>query len=1048
MIRTRTHRRALGVAGTILAIVSAPAAALGQGTAVLTGTVLDTESKVPLPDAVVTVTSPSLQGAQTAVTDASGHYRIQSLPPGTYLIRIDKEAYRPFARPQVTLRIDTTIRYDGQLLPEALQAPEVVINDPAPVVDVGSSSTGVHVGPDFVARIPLGPPGAKGAVTRSFEALAEVAPGGGMDRYGASIGGATSPENHYLVDGLSVNDPGFGVLGTPLSLAFIKEVNILTGGYLPEYGRATGGHFDVVTKSGSNQFHGSVFTGFSPGLLEGPRRPLLLTGNAITTQSSLSSTFDFGADLGGPIVRDKLWFYAGISPSVARLRLQRGLVGARREGGEPASEGGAPLMEPIPGSAQTFYATQRSLQFIAKLTWRPSESNTLALSVFGTPTLSGGGGTLGLTPRDGASEIDNPVNGGLLNGSFRALAHRYVSLPIDAVLKWSTASPGRQVLIDTTLGWHHQEESIRASDGSRIASGQGLSAIPQVLWQRTEPGPHGINDFEPSSATLAASGCEAAGVEAAKRCPVPTYWSGGPGYLTETALDRWEGKSVLTLLFEAAGHHVAKAGADVELLRYASQRGYSGRTIYAESTDGKRFSDFRRYGSLSAPDQPTTLDAFEATSRSTAFGGFLQDSYAPIDRVTINVGVRYDAQLLYGDRPGASLWLPNQWAPRVGAIYDVTGKGRSRIFASYARYYEGVPLDILDRAFSGESQITSTYDASRCDPRLRTPDQGGCQSDASRLPTGTFPNRLWTPIGTGNAQLDPALQAESSDEIVVGGEYEILEGARLGVTYTKRWQNRIIEDMSTDEASSFFVGNPGHGLAREFPAARRDYDAVTVYFDRAFRRGFLAQASYTVSALRGNWAGLFRAETGQLDPNMSSDFDLVSLLPNRSGPLPGDHTHQLKLYAAKDFDLGRDAALDLGIAWRSRSGEPTTLLGSHPLYGPGEVYILPRGSGERLPWVHALDLRAGARFSLARESSLLVTVDVFNALGFQAAVARDQRFTQDSVRPIEGGTLADLGKLRTADGAPFDPRHKSPSFGDPIAYQPPRAFRFGIATTF
>src|SRR5689334_441408 len=114
MIRIRTHRRALGAAGTILAILGAPAAALAQGTAVLTGTIIDTASKIPLPDAVVTVTSPSLQGAQTVVTDASGHYRIQSLPPGTYLIRIDKEAYRPFARPQVNLRIDTTIRYDGE----------------------------------------------------------------------------------------------------------------------------------------------------------------------------------------------------------------------------------------------------------------------------------------------------------------------------------------------------------------------------------------------------------------------------------------------------------------------------------------------------------------------------------------------------------------------------------------------------------------------------------------------------------------------------------------------------------------------------------------------------------------------------------------------------------------------------------------------------------------------------------------------------------------------------------------------------------------------
>lgn len=1045
MIRTRTNCRALCVAGTALAVVCAPTLAQAQGTAVLTGTILDADSRSPVADAVVAVTSPSLQGEQAVVTDASGHYRLQGLPPGTYQIRIEKAAYRPFLRPLVTLPINTTIRYDGKLLPETLQGDEIVVTEPAPLVDVGSSSTGVHIGADFLARIPIGPPGSKGSVTRSFEALAEVAPGGGMDRYGAAIGGATSPENQYHIDGLSVNDPAFGVLGTPLSLAFIKEVNILTGGYLPEYGRATGGHFDVVTKSGGNQVRGSVFTGFSPGLFEGPRKPGILTGNAVTTRTALASTLDFGADVGGPIVRDKLWFYAGISPSFARYYLDRGIESVRMLGGQPVMDGGVPRMDPIGGTARTFSATQRSLQFIGKLTWRLGESNTFTLSVFGAPTFSGGDGTFGLTPRDGAIEIDNPVNGNLLNGSFNALAHRFVSLPIDTVLRWSTASPGRRVLVDTTVGWHHQEEAIRAADGTRIASGKGLSAVPQIFWQRTEPGPHGINDFEPSAATR---GCDPAGAPAATRCPVPTYTSGGPGYLAETTLDRWEGKSVLTLLFEAAGHHVVKFGADVELMRYASQRGYSGRTVYAESTDGNQFFDFRRYGFLVGPDRAVTLDAFEATTRSTALGGFLQDSYAPLDNLTFNLGVRYDLQLLYGDSPGAALVIPNQWAPRLGVIYDITGKGRSRLFASYARYHEGVPLDILDRSFSGERQISSTYDAARCDPRKVTFDHGGCESDASRLPTGAPPNLLWTPIGTGHAQVDPDLVAESSDELVVGGEYEILPGARLGVTYTRRWQNRIIEDMSRDDAASFFVGNPGYGQAKDFPAAKRDYDAVTVYLDHAFRRGFLAQASYTVSALRGNWAGLFRSETGQLDPNMSSDFDLVTLLPNRSGPLPGDHTHQIKLYAAKDFDLGQESSFNLGLAYRGRSGEPTTFLGAHPLYGSGEVYILPRGSGERLPWVHAVDLRAGVRFPLARERSLLVTMDVFNVFNFQAAVARDQRFTQDSVRPIDGGTAADIGRLQNTDGTPFDPHHKSASFGDPIAYQPPRAFRFGINVTF
>ena len=1048
MIRIRTHHRALGVAATVLIIACAGSTAQAQGTAVLTGTIRDTVSTVPVPGAVVTVTSPSLQGEQTVVTDASGHYRIAGLPPGTYLIRVDKADYRPFARPHVNLRIDTTIRYDGQLLPETLQGDDVVvITPPASVIDVGSSGTGIHVGADFLARIPLGSPGTKGAVTQSFESIAEVAPGGGMDRYGAAIGGATSPENHYLIDGLSVNDPGFGVLGTPLSTAFIKEVNVLTGGYLPEYGRATGGHFDVVTKSGSNELHGSIFLAYSPGIFEGRREQVGLTGNAITTRTALSDAADVGAELGGPIVRDKLWFYAGVSPGFVRYRLDRGISALSALPGQPGPgiEGGVPSMTPVADTAQAFYATQRSLQAIGKLTWRPREDHTIALSIFGAPTLSGGEGTLGFTGRDGAREIDNATNTGLLNGSFSALAHRYVSMPIDTVLKWSAAAMDRRILVDTTVGWHHQEEAIRASDGSRIASGEGLSTVAQVFWQRTAPGPHSINDFEASSATR---GCDNVTFVAPTRCPVSSYWSGGPGYLAETTLDRWEGKSVLTLLLEAAGPHVVKLGADAELLRYQSKRGYSGTTVYAEGTDGKQFVDFRRYGSLASDGQPITLAAFEATSTSTALGGFLQDSYAPTDNLTFNVGVRYDAQLLHGDRPGASLSLPRQWAPRIGVIYDPTGSGRSRIFASYARYYEGIPLDVMDRSFSGERQISSTHDAKVCDPRLRTPDHGGCESDASRQPTGSSINPLWSSFGNGHAAVDPDLAAESSDELVIGGEYEIAPATRLGVTYTKRWQNKIIEDMSRDDATTFFVGNPGFGVASDFPMAKRDYDAITLYLDRAFRQGLLVQASYTVSSLRGNWAGLFRAETGQLDPNMSSDFDLVSLLPNRSGPLPGDHTHQLKVYAAKDFDLGDGSAIDLGIAWRERSGEPTTYLGSHPIYGPGEVYILPRGSGERLPWVHAVDLRFGVRFPLVRERSVLVSLDVFNAFNFQAAVARDQRFTLDGVRPIDGGTVADLGRLQNSDGTPFDPSHKNASFGDPIAYQPPRAFRMGITTTF
>jgi hypothetical protein len=112
------------------------------------------------------------------------------------------------------------------------------------------------------------------------------------------------------------------------------------------------------------------------------------------------------------------------------------------------------------------------------------------------------------------------------------------------------------------------------------------------------------------------------------------------------------------------------------------------------------------------------------------------------------------------------------------------------------------------------------------------------------------------------------------------------------------------------------------------------------------------------------------------------------------------------------------------------------------------VNILPRGAGERLPWVHSIDARVGAGLKLAKDSTLLLTLDVFNLFNFQAETARDQRYTQDSVLPIVDGTTDDLGQLQNADGTPFNPNDKNPNFGKPISYQPPRSIRLGAKVTF
>ena len=252
--------------------------------------------------------------------------------------------------------------------------------------------------------------------------------------------------------------------------------------------------------------------------------------------------------------------------------------------------------------------------------------------------------------------------------------------------------------------------------------------------------------------------------------------------------------------------------------------------------------------------------------------------------------------------------------------------------------------------------------------------------------------------------------------------------ARVGLTYSRRWVNHWVEDMSRDNAQSFFLGNPGYGIASDFPKVERRYDAGTLFFTKAFSRNWLAQVSYTLSYLRGNHSGFFAPETGDLLPGHEANFDIKNLTVNRNGPLPGDRRHNLKAYAARDWNLSPAHRIGTGLAAYAYSGEPTNYLGAHPLYGGGQTYILPRGSGERLPWNYGLDLQLAYRFAWSRGVTMSLTADVFNVINFQNVTARDQNYTDLNVYPIENGTKADLPNLVNADtGATVAPQREPPA---------------------
>jgi hypothetical protein len=1017
------------------------------GAGVLTGTVVDASDKKPAKDTVVTATSPALQGEQVVVTDDSGFYRIPDLPAGTYTLVFEKDGYRSFTRAGIALRTEVTLRVNAELLPTTLKAEEVVAVVKSPTVDVGSSTVGATISKDFTRRVPTAAPTNKGSANRSFEAVAEVAPGANIDNYGTSIAGTSSPENGYLVDGLSVGNPGFGTIGTPLSTEFIEETNVITGGYMPEYGRTTGGVLSANTKTGSNEFHGGAFSYLSPGSLAQTPNQGKAFINTQHINTPLAYTYDIGADVGGPIMKDKLWFYVGFDYStesydVNETYFHELYANTPATGNIVLDKNGNPVVQQIYGMNQKYQSVAQTYQGIGKLTWAINSNNKVTATFIMSPTTTGGPGKFAVDPRGAGPEVSDATN-----GTYSALSHQLNSGAYDTNLKWSTEFDNKRVLIDTMAGWHTEYENQLPSDGSLPGSGQGLAAYPNVNWNASAPY-HNLNQFEP------VPGGACTGPNNTNLCPVQNWFSGGPvGQIATQSYNRFVLGSTLTYLLEGLGHHVIKVGVSAEYTSFDHLKGHPGGANIIESAQGQ-LSDTEHFGVLGGPDNPHLLEPFHITTQSMIAGGFVQDSWSVLDKVTVNAGIRYDLQEMYAGNGQLGLSFPNEWAPRLGVVYDPTQQGQAKIFASYARYFENIPLGLADGAISGEPSILATYGGNCTVSAVSQPN--GCQSNAYRAignapvgsPTPHSPSQKWGTFGAGADTVDPNAQPTTTDEVSAGAEYELFKDARAGVSYTHRWLVHWLEDMSLDNRATFFIGNPGEALGSGFPKAQRDYDAGTLYLMKNFGDEWLLSASYTLSSLRGNIMGLF-SQDGFLSPNHNSAFDTKTIMINSYGPLPGDNTHSIKIFGAKDWTINKGNGLSTGLAFRAHSGSPLDFFASDAIYGQGTYLLEPRGSGGRLPWEYDIDLNLGYRYSLDRDRTVTIGVDIFNLFGWQTVESVDENYTLANAVGKQNGTLRDVTVYPSGGSPrPLNLSDKNPNFLAPQGFQTPRTFRFGLRGTF
>lgn len=1091
-------------------------------TGAIRGIVSEAADAAPLPGVIVQLTSPALFGSRSTVTDEQGEYLFTGLPPGQYAALFSFNGVS-VERNGITVNASHVAPvYQSIDLGSGLSTSELIeIEDAPPAIDPTSSIQGLTIGSGAIRYLPT--------FSRTFEETLNTAAGAQVDRLGPAFSGSTSLENQYTVDGANTTTLRYGASGSSIIHDFIAETEVITGGYNAEYGRSTGAVVNVATKSGSNLVAGSVFGYLSAGALAGDPARTQTQGAAIDSQAKSLYDATFGVEVGGPVIPDRLFFFVGFAPRRGVLETTRitkrqldcrgvdpatGGLGATCDA-RPLADGGLAdgIPDRVPETGQLLY------EDVDREVRRGQTSSYVAI---GKLSFALGGehqGQVSLLADRSAASAPGIVG-------LRGIGTDTTSLTLDGAARFTSRFHQGKTELEALIGWHRAATDITAIDA-------GGDALPNQTLLGTTLG--SVAGFGGESARTAAA-CRDGGEDdlapLIANCPMDSagYVIGGPGLLTHAVEERWAGRLGALRRFDFFGDHELKAGVDLEQNRRSAPRLYSGGAqvfnVVGQLAHVQRFVRLApAEGDLSpfddecrtagADGEILTVRCAHLDYREGAFGtavdgetfnwsGYLRDSWRPLPNLTLNLGVRYEEQRLRyaeqvrgkidplsGVRFGKNaVVLRDQWAPRLGALYDWTAVGRSKVYAHWGRYYESIPLDINDRSFGGEVVYQQDFTPTECgpdDPNIGGPNGAGCLASDKVGDLGE------TIIGSSGTLVAPGLEGQYLDETLAGVEYEIWPDLVLGVALQHRTLGRVIEDVSPDGAVTYLVANPGSFSAREeraleeriaksgddaerarlqyelelyrgirnFDRPVRDYTALTLTARHHLTRAFYLQASYTYARTRGNYPGTLSYDNAQVDPNNSSQYDLIELLDNRRGPLPHDRPHALKLDGFTTFELGERDRLTVGARFRMISGAPVNALGGHPFYGPNEVFLLPRGSLGRNEPDHNLSVRVAYAKDLGRGMTLELFADVFNLYDRQGTTGVDETyapaFTDNTTRSISGGSYEDLIWLKASDGGgretddagvPFGPAVGNLNFRNTAARAAPIATQLGMRLMF
>ena len=646
------------------------------------GTVTDSNGGA-LPNAKVTVEGQ--QAATSTQTNDQGVYKVDNLLPGTYTVTVEQAGFKKVVSKGVVVNVGATSTVSPKL--EAGNISEVVTVTDTGGIDQQSSAVNQSLNDQLYNNIP---------VARSVTSLFYIAPGTtdslGGGRANPSIAGGSALDNLYIADGVNITDSAFGglgtfsrsygSLGTGINTSFIKEVQVKTGGFEPQYGQSTGGIVNIITKSGTNEFHGAFYGYARPKAFEATRKQpddfrIGQGGKLLHAEN-----YDIGVDAGGPLVKDKLFFFGSFNPTIARDIVR----GAKNSG----------LFRLLGDHARR----TRTYNYAAKLDWNLNQNHSINFSLFGDPSKTNKSSFASLN-------IDNTTAQSVLDFGTRNLSVRYNgnfgggASPYTLI---GSFSQGVNHFNET--GFDNFNQIVDRTQTSLLTQRQSFTAIGRGFIEPTNGKTYRTTWDLSKGVSLWGTHNLGIGYQFQKGFYSGVRDRSGPHYTVPgtNAL----GDPLTSLVGGAAGAVGQPLNAALALRLQSSSCTLCPLMLIPGDTTVSAFGTGWRRVSLQQTRGEFGIPAFATYNNYHAY--YAQDTWRFNKYVTAILGLRGEQERIVGN-PGSTgkrvaYSFTDQWAPRLGVTVDPTGKGNTKIFYNFGRFFEYIPLDLAERSLSAEKDFT------------------------------------------------------------------------------------------------------------------------------------------------------------------------------------------------------------------------------------------------------------------------------------------------------------------------------------------------------